>query len=119
MKHLKFFFAGFVLFLVLHACGQRSSNRSESIMTPQVASEEQIIVDVRSPEEWANDGHANCTVNYPLPELETKLEELKKYKKVIFVCRSGNRAGIATNRLKAAGHLNVENGGAWQNVSCR
>lgn len=37
----------------------------------------EIIVDVRTPEEWEYDGHANCSVNYPLDELSGKIEELK------------------------------------------
>lgn len=79
----------------------------------------QIIVDVRTVEEWENDGHADCTVNYPLDTFESKIEELKKYNKVIIVCRSGNRAGVAKQKLLDAGYTNeVENLGAWQNVNC-
>lgn len=78
-----------------------------------------IIVDVRTVEEWNNDGHANCTVNYPLDELNTKIETLKAYKKVIVVCRSGNRANAAKEILEQAGIKNVENKGAWQNITCK
>ena len=79
----------------------------------------QIIVDVRTIEEWNNDGHADCTVNYPMDSFESKIEELKKYDKVIIVCRSGNRAGIAKQKLLDAGYSKeVENLGAWQNVTC-
>jgi|JI10StandDraft_1071094.scaffolds.fasta_scaffold00736_17 phage shock protein E len=79
----------------------------------------QIIVDVRTIEEWENDGHADCTVNYPLDSFTSKIEELKGYDKVIIVCRSGNRAGIAKKQLMDAGYnKEIENLGAWQNVSC-
>ncbi|MBK6834905.1 MAG: rhodanese-like domain-containing protein [Bacteroidetes bacterium] len=79
----------------------------------------QIIVDVRTIEEWENDGHADCTVNYPLDSFNSKIEELKAYDKVIIVCRSGNRAGIAKKQLMDAGYTKeIENLGAWQNVSC-
>lgn len=79
----------------------------------------QIIVDVRTIEEWENDGHADCTVNYPLDSFTSKIEELKAYDKVIIVCRSGNRAGIAKKQLMDAGYTKeIENLGAWQNVSC-
>lgn len=79
----------------------------------------QIIVDVRTIEEWENDGHADCTVNYPLDSFTSKIEELKAYDKVIIVCRSGNRAGIAKKHLMDAGYTKeIENLGAWQNVSC-
>lgn len=79
----------------------------------------QIIVDVRTPEEWQGDGHADCSVNYPLDSFDSKIEELKKYDKVIIVCRSGARAGVAKGKLLGAGYTkDVENLGAWQNITC-
>lgn len=79
----------------------------------------QIIVDVRTPEEWQGDGHADCSVNYPLDSFDSKIEELKKYEKVVIVCRSGARAGVAKSKLLGAGYAKeVENLGAWQNIAC-
>lgn len=79
----------------------------------------QIIVDVRTPEEWNGDGHADCSVNYPLDSFGSKIEELKKYDKVILVCRSGARAGAAKKQLLDAGYTKeVENLGPWQNIKC-
>ncbi len=78
-----------------------------------------IIVDVRTPDEWNNDGHADCTVNYPLNELGTKIETLKAYEKVVLVCHSGSRAWQAKELLEEAGISNVENKGAWQNIDCK
>lgn len=78
----------------------------------------QIVVDVRSKEEWNFDGHANCSVNIPLDELEARKDELKGYDKIVLVCRSGNRAGIAKGMLQKAGYGNIENLGPWQNVKC-
>lgn len=77
-----------------------------------------IIVDVRTVGEWNGDGHADCSVNMPLDQLTTKIEELKAYDKVVLVCRSGARAGSAKNMLEGAGIANVENLGAWQNITC-
>lgn len=77
-----------------------------------------IIVDVRSPEEWLHDGHAECTVNYPLDKFPSYIESLRAYDKVVLVCRSGNRANHAMDLLKKAGIKNVENKGTWQNVNC-
>ena len=78
-----------------------------------------IVVDVRTPEEWVNDGHANCTVNYPLDILETKLDSLRNYENIIVVCRSGSRANTAKNILEDAGLKNIENMGSWQNIECK
>ena len=65
----------------------------------------EIIIDVRTPEEWQTDGHAACSVNYPLDEIQNKVDELKKYQHIILVCRSGNRAGIAKRQLENAGRM--------------
>lgn len=77
-----------------------------------------IIVDVRTVEEWENDGHAECSINYPLSELESKIETLKSYDSITLVCRSGNRANTAKQILENAGIKNIENKGAWQNINC-
>ena len=76
----------------------------------------EIVVDVRTEEEFDMDGHAEGSVNYPLDQIQNKIEDLKKYDHVILVCRSGNRAGIAKNILEQAGIKNVENMGPWQNA---
>lgn len=86
--------------------------------TTNMKSTEEIIVDVRTPEEWEFDGHANCSVNYPLDELMDKVEDLKKYQHIVLVCRSGARAGVAKRQLENAGLNNIENLGPWQNVNC-
>lgn len=79
-----------------------------------------IIVDVRTPEEWNFDGHAECSVNYPLDEFDDRIEELKGFDKVTLVCRSGGRAGVAKAKLISAGYTNpIENLGPWQNVTCK
>jgi rhodanese-related sulfurtransferase len=80
--------------------------------------EKTIIVDVRTPEEWNEDGHANCSVNFPLDELSNHLDSLKNFQKVVLVCRSGNRAGLAKNMLESEGLQNIENLGSWTNIKC-
>ncbi|MFN7301041.1 MAG: rhodanese-like domain-containing protein [Bacteroidia bacterium] len=96
---------------------QQSSTQSEQTKTPIPM--KTIIVDVRTPEEWQFDGHAPCSVNYPLgPEFAAKVDSLKAYDKVVLVCRSGARAGSAKALLESAGFKNVENKGPWQNIQC-
>lgn len=84
-----------------------------------VSSNDEIIVDVRTVAEWNDDGHADCTVNYPLDEIDKHAEELKSYKKVTLVCRSGNRANTAKSQLEKLGVKNIINLGPWQNVVCK
>lgn len=105
--------------LSLVQCNSQNKKTETMKTTTENTDMKQIIVDVRTIEEWNNDGHADCTVNYPMDIFESKIEELKKYDKVIIVCRSGNRAGIAKQKLLDAGYTNeVENLGAWKNVNC-
>ncbi|MBK8495529.1 MAG: rhodanese-like domain-containing protein [Ferruginibacter sp.] len=101
-----------------------TSNNTESVNTGSnsidtTVNAKTIIVDVRTVEEWQDDGHAGCSVNYPLQELDKKIESLKGYDKVIVVCRSGSRADVAMEMLQQAGIKNVENKGAWQNINCK
>lgn len=78
----------------------------------------QIIVDVRTTEEWDFDGHAEGSVNYPLDTFENHIKELMSYDKIILVCRSGGRASVAQAQLRSAGYTKaVQNLGGWQNVA--
>ena len=100
--------------LTLVSCNAQTK---EKVTTENQKDMKTIIVDVRTVEEW-NEGHANCSVNYPLDQVLSKAEELKQYDKVVLVCRSGARAGNAKMQLESLGIKNIENLGAWQNVKC-
>jgi len=76
-----------------------------------------VIVDVRTADEFNLDGHAEGSVNYPLDKIKNYINSLREFDKVILVCRSGNRANIAKSILLQSGISNIENQGAWQNVS--
>jgi phage shock protein E len=78
----------------------------------------EIIIDVRTPEEFKG-GHAECSINYPLSELSTKIDELRGYESIKIVCRSGARAGTAQIMLMDAGITNIQNLGPWQNAECK
>lgn len=108
--------------LSCESAGQETSNtngagnESEKINSVTMKT---IIVDVRTKEEWEYDGHADCSVNFPLDQLQSHIAELKNYDSVILVCRSGNRAAHAQSMLQKAGIRNVENKGTWQNIDCK
>lgn len=120
MKYLKPGLIAVSLMFALLSCVNGNNSSNATIINPGDTSiAKTIIVDVRTVEEWKEDGHANCSVNYPLDELDTKLATLKTYDKVIVVCRSGNRAKAAKEILEGAGIKHVENKGAWQNIDCK
>lgn len=120
MKQIIIILIGLFTTLSVSQCNSQTTKTKKMETTTQTATNvKQIIVDVRTPEEWDMDGHADCSVNYPLDEFDSKIEELKQYDKVILVCRSGNRANVAKAKLMNAGYTKeIENLGPWQNVTC-
>lgn len=74
------------------------------------------VVDVRTQAEFMG-GHVKDSINIPLLEIPTRLEEFKKMENIVLCCASGNRSGQATIYLKQHG-IACENGGSWMNVNC-
>ncbi len=74
-----------------------------------------FLVDVRTPEEFA-EGHVNASVNIPLDQVASRLDEFQGKSHVIVFCRSGARSGMAKSMLNQAGIENVTNGGPWGDV---
>lgn len=72
-----------------------------------------LLLDVREPEEWAT-GHIAGARHVPLRRLDPAT--LPAGSRVVAVCRSGNRSGVAAALLVAAGHdaVNLDGGmTAW------
>lgn len=70
-----------------------------------------MIVDVRTPEEFAA-GHYKKAINIPLQEIDKRLSEFGPTNKAVVVyCRSGNRSGKAKDILRKAGYSDVTNAG--------
>lgn len=61
-----------------------------------------VIVDVREPDEWAS-GHVPGALHIPLGHLARRLGEVPREGDVLFICRSGNRSGVATLLARRAG----------------
>lgn len=113
----------FLSLFIFFSCSNLSKeknlqNQSNKPSDTTLFLEKKIIVDVRTPEEWNEDGHADCTVNFPLDKLTNHLDTLKQFQKIVLVCRSGNRAGQAKIILSDMGINNIENGGSWTNIKC-
>lgn len=68
------------------------------------------LIDVREPDEFTGElGHITGSELIPLGELEAKLGSISKENPIVFICRSGNRSGKATQMALASGHTNVFN----------
>ena len=78
-----------------------------------------FVLDVRTPEELANDGYIEGSVNIPLKELFTRLSELPSDKTtpVVVLCKSGHRGALGMMALAMNGYTDVLNLGggiaAW------
>ncbi len=65
--------------------------------------EDVFVLDVREQFEW-NEYHAPNVTLIPLGGLSSRLNEVPKDKKIVVVCRSGNRSQEARDILLAAGY---------------
>jgi rhodanese-related sulfurtransferase len=80
---------------------------------------ETLLLDVRTPSEYAAEGHIRGAKLLPLQQLEAQIGTLTPYKakKVIVYCRSGNRS-VSASRVLASHGFHVYNlrGGimAWK-----
>lgn len=61
-----------------------------------------LLLDVREEEEWRF-GHAAGAVNIPLSALPSRVDALERGRRIICVCRSGNRSAKATDWLRREG----------------
>jgi len=76
-----------------------------------IASTEYVVIDVRSPAEYAG-GHVADAVNLPLDRFVDGYAQLLRDKStpVILYCASGARSGQAVQFLLAQGYVAVSNG---------
>lgn len=73
------------------------------------------IVDVRTQNEYRG-GHVTGSINIPLHEIPSKIEELKNLKApLVLCCASGNRSAQARGYLSQQG-IECCNGGAWLDI---
>lgn len=94
-----------------------------ALMSPQdyqatYADSDHFLLDVRTPEEFAEE-HIAGAVNVSLQTLPQRLSEIPTDKPVIVYCRSGNRSAEAMSVLRQAGYTAISDMGgiiAWKNA---
>ena len=80
-----------------------------------------VVVDVRTPDEFA-DGHLANATNIPVQEFATRIAEVDKLvagdrtRPVVVYCAAGSRAAKAKTQLDAAGYTQVINGGGYDDL---
>jgi phage shock protein E len=76
------------------------------------------IIDVRTHAEYSG-GHVAGSVNIPLQEIASRVEDVKAFPQpILFCCASGMRSGQATQYFQSLG-VDCENGGGWMEVNAR
>ncbi|GIU02936.1 sulfurtransferase [Shewanella algidipiscicola] len=77
-----------------------------------------MIVDVRTPEEFAQ-GHLANAINIPFENIAAEFAKrnIDKATNVVLYCRSGRRSDIAQMSLIEQGYTNTHNGGGYQTLS--
>lgn len=77
------------------------------------------IIDVRSQGEFYS-GHIENSLNIPLGELASKMDQFKdKDQPIITCCASGMRSAAAAKIFLAKGYTNVVNGGGWSSLEAK
>lgn len=87
---------------------------------PEALPENAILIDVRSPQEFAS-GHIRGAISLPLNFVVQNVDKLVPNKKtpVIVYCMSGARSASARKQLLGMGYLQVFNGGGVRALSSR
>ena len=76
------------------------------------------IIDVRTHAEFSG-GHVAGSVNIPLQEIASRVEEVKAFAQpILFCCAAGMRSEQATQYFQSLG-VDCENGGGWMEVNAR
>lgn len=106
-----FLVGAFVLLLVLFI--RNETRRGGRSVTPQqlvdmVNRQGAVVLDVRERKEYQA-GHIVDSVNIPYASLESRVDELKKYRQrpIVVTCRMGQNAGAAGTLLRKRGFENV------------
>ena len=101
-----------LLLVMLAGCGAGPADAGVDISVDEALrlwqNKEAIIIDVRTPAEY-QEGHIPGVANIPLDELEKRMGEVPKDKKVVLICRTGNRSAQGTKLLRGKGLNNVFN----------
>lgn len=100
-----------LLFALVAGCAQAEwkETAAQELQQRQAAGEKVLVVDVRSPEEFAA-GHVPGAINLPVDRLSGDEPQLRdwKQKPVVLYCRSGRRSAMAATALEKAGFTRLE-----------
>lgn len=114
---------GILLIILLYMSGTFSQTKGGGDITPdrameQITEQPGIIIDVRTPEEYAQGRLARTDqlINFMAEDFEEQAGELDRNETYYLYCRSGNRSGQAMTWMQENGFDEVYNIGGYQDL---
>ncbi|HBV99284.1 MAG: hypothetical protein JL50_06490 [Peptococcaceae bacterium BICA1-7] len=104
-----------IILLLLAGCAQKTGQSYQNIGPEDLHSLllqkniSVVLVDVREPGELEETGFIPGAVNIPLGQIEKRLGEISRDRKVVIYCRSGRRSAEAGKLLTEKGYTDVYN----------
>jgi rhodanese-related sulfurtransferase len=102
------------LLLFSWGCGSLPHRVDSAEAHRLVEQEGGVLVDVRSPKEYA-EGHVDGAINVPVGDMAERLGELPRDRPLVLYCRSGGRAARAARLLNKNGFDQVHSLGGMSN----
>lgn len=109
----KVFAALFASALFLTGCSSTSasvSNLDAAEFLEKAAAQDVVLIDVRTPGEFAEGNIANAlNIDVQSSSFDSQIAQLDPTKTYALYCRSGNRSGIAAEKMADAGFTSIYN----------
>ncbi len=115
-------FAVLLVLFIRNEMNRGGASVSAQQLVNMVNSEKAVLLDVRDRKEYEA-GHIVDAINIPYSSLESRVEELNKFKErpIVIICKMGQHAGAAGTLLRKKGYENISRltGGImeWRNQS--
>lgn len=98
-----------IMFFTTVSCAQSNENKSITVddLKTIIDNPEVVVLDVRTPAELVGPlGKIDGSINIPVQELASRMNELKSYKdkEILVICRTQNRSSMATDLLIKNGY---------------
>ena len=109
----------------MHAAAHRATAPGAAAGVPAIGAGEArkliasgaLLVDVREPGELRESGSLEGAINLPMSSFASKAETLPAGRPIVLYCRSGRRAAMAGDMLKAMGFDRVYNLGGFEEAA--